>query len=60
MLELCSLNCGRDFSGQEDQGDGQRVAIVEYGLWVRAWRNNAGALARPFSSTANLSTLIGR
>ena len=50
---------GRDFVEQEDQGEGQRVAIVSHGLWVRRLAQNPGGIGQTILLNGEPFTLIG-
>jgi len=50
---------GRDFIDQDDQGEGQRVAIVSHGLWVRRLAQNPGGIGQTILLNGEPFTLIG-
>ena len=50
---------GRDFSDEEDRGEGQRVAIVSYGVWTRRFASDPGKVGQTISLNGEPFTLIG-
>jgi putative ABC transport system permease protein len=50
---------GRDFVEQDDQGGGQRVAIVSHGLWVRRLAQNPGGIGQTILLNGEPFMLIG-
>jgi putative ABC transport system permease protein len=50
---------GRDFAEPEDQGEGQRVAIVSHGLWIRRLAQNGGGIGQTILLNGEPFTLIG-
>src|SRR3984893_4226853 len=50
---------GRDFLSEEDRGEGQRVAIVSYGVWTRRLGRDAEQVGRTILLNGEPFTLIG-
>src|SRR6202049_2427227 len=50
---------GRDFLPEEDQGDGQRVAILSYSLWMRRLGGDAGKIGQKILLNGDAYTVIG-
>jgi putative ABC transport system permease protein len=50
---------GRDFLDEEDRDDGQRVAIVSYGVWMRRLGGDAGKIGQTILLNGEPFTLIG-
>lgn len=50
---------GRDFLDEEDRGDGQRVALVSYGVWARRFGSDAGRIGGTILLNGEPFTLIG-
>src|SRR6202790_2046937 len=50
---------GRDFLDEEDRGEGQRVAIVSYGVWMRRFGSDAGKIGGTILLNGEPFTLIG-
>lgn len=50
---------GRDFLDEEDRGEGQRVAIVSYGVWTRRLGADRGKIGQTISLNGEPFTLIG-
>jgi putative ABC transport system permease protein len=50
---------GRDFLPDEDQGDGQRVAILSYSLWMRRLGGDAGKIGQKILLNGEPYTVIG-
>src|SRR4029077_17176959 len=50
---------GRDFVEQDDQGNGQRVAIVSHGLWVRRLASNGAGIGQTILLNGEPFTVIG-
>jgi putative ABC transport system permease protein len=50
---------GRDFVDQDDQGDGQRVAIVSHRLWLRRLASSGAGIGQTILLNGEPFTLIG-
>jgi predicted permease len=50
---------GRDFLDEEDRGEGQRVAIVSYGVWTRRLGGDPGKIGQTILLNGEPFTLIG-
>ena len=50
---------GRDFLAEDDQGDGQRVAIISYPLWVRRFGADPAKIGQTILLNGEPFTLIG-
>ncbi len=50
---------GRDFLDEEDRGEGQRVAIVSYGVWTRRLGGDPSKIGQTISLNGEPFTLIG-
>jgi len=50
---------GRDFLDEEDRGNGQRVAIVSYGVWARRLGADPAKIGQPILLNGEPFTLIG-
>jgi len=50
---------GRDFVDEEDRGDGQRVAIVSYAVWMRHLGGDPGRLGQTVLLNGEPFTVIG-
>ena len=50
---------GRDFLDEEDRGNGQRVAIVSYGVWTRRLGADPTKIGQPILLNGEPFTLIG-
>src|SRR6267154_1078268 len=53
------LMLGRDFLDEEDRGEGQRVAIVSYGVWTRRLGGDRGKIGQTILLNGEPFTLIG-
>ena len=50
---------GRDFLDEDDQGEGQRVAIISYGLWVSRFAADPSKIGQTMLLNGEPFTLIG-
>jgi putative ABC transport system permease protein len=50
---------GRDFSSEEDRGDGQRVAILSHSLWRRHFGGDSGVIGQKVLLNGDAYTVIG-
>ncbi len=50
---------GRDFTAEDDSGDGQRVAIIAYSLWSRRFGAEPSQIGRKILLNGEPYTLIG-
>ena len=50
---------GRDFTLEEDTGDGQRVAVISYGLWKRRFVSSPAQIGQKMLLNGEPYTLIG-
>jgi predicted permease len=50
---------GRDFIPQEDQGEGQRVAILSHGFWNRRFAGDSAVIGRTVLLNGEPYTIIG-
>src|SRR6202521_885608 len=50
---------GRDFLPEEDQGDGQRVAILSHSLWMRRLGGDSGVIGQKVLLNGDAYTVIG-
>jgi predicted permease len=50
---------GRDFLEEEDQGDGQRVAIISHAVWMRRLAGDPSKIGRTILLNGEPFTLIG-
>jgi putative ABC transport system permease protein len=50
---------GRDFTQEEDTGDGQRVAVISYGLWARRFGSSPAQIGQKMLLNGEPYTLIG-
>jgi putative ABC transport system permease protein len=50
---------GRDFTLEEDTGDGQRVAVISYGLWKRRFGSSPAQIGQKMLLNGEPYTLIG-
>jgi putative ABC transport system permease protein len=50
---------GRDFTQEDDSGDGQRIAIISYSLWVRRFGSDPTQIGQKMLLNGEPYTLIG-
>jgi putative ABC transport system permease protein len=50
---------GRDFTKEDDGGNGQRVAIISYGLWARRFASDPAQIGQKMLLNGEPFTLIG-
>jgi predicted permease len=50
---------GRDFTAEDDRGDGQRVAIISFGLWSRRFAADPSQIGQKILLNGEPFTLIG-
>src|SRR2546430_6923335 len=50
---------GRGFLREEDHGDGEHVAVLSHGLWIRRFGGDPGAVGRKVLMDGEAYTVIG-
>jgi putative ABC transport system permease protein len=50
---------GRDFTPEDDSGDGQRMAIISYSLWARRFASDPAQIGQKMLLNAEPFTIIG-
>ena len=50
---------GRNFTSEEDQGDGTHVAILTYGFWQRRFGGNPGIVGQSITLNGHPFTIVG-
>ena len=50
---------GRTFSAEEDRPNGDKVAVISHGLWVRRFGSDPNVLGRTISISGDPHTIIG-
>jgi putative ABC transport system permease protein len=50
---------GRTLTRADDQFDGERVAVITHGLWMRQWGGDQGIVGRKITLAGNPYTVVG-
>ena len=50
---------GRTLTRADDRFDGERVAVITHGLWMRQWGGDPGIVGRKITLAGNPYTVVG-